>query len=514
MNLPENRNSYGQILKSTTLIGGSQVISILLGIVRTKVLAVLLGPIGIGLLGVYNSLTQVIISISGLGVGSSAVREVAAASKTGDQVKISRTIFTLRRISLFLGILGGLTTILLSGFLSRLSFGSKNYKINIAALSVTICFAIVTAGQTALLQGLRRISNVATLNVLGSLFGTICSLPMVYFWGQDGIVPFLITVAGMNLLTSWWFARKVPILNLQMKSVEIIEEGRGLIYLGLAFMGSGLVSQGAAYIIRIILLRQLGLDGVGLYQAAFNLSSIYIGVILSAMGLDYYPRLTAVSDNNHACNQLINQQTEVGLLVAAPGIIATLSFAPFILEVFYSAKFIAAYGILRWSILGIFLRVVSWPLGYLILAKGRAMLFFITELAANVMHLILIWIATKMFGLNGTGIAFFGLYVFYTIMTFAVGYKLSGFLWSARNLFLIVIISVSFGLSIVLSVYLSQMSSLISGAIFTGVIAICCFRRLYGLVGREWFSVLLIKLKERFFRTQQVRDKNDMENKM
>lgn len=491
----EDRKSYGQILKATTLIGGSQIINIFLGIIRTKFLAILLGPVGIGLMGVYNSLTQLIVTISGLGIGSSAVREVASASSTGDQVRINRTIFTLRRFSFFLGILGMVVTVLLSGLLSKVSFGTQNHHIDIAFLSVVICFSIITASQTALLQGLRRIRDIAALSILGSIFGTVCSIPLIYWWRQKGIVPFLITVSAMNLLASWFYARKIKIVNPKMQFAEVLAESKGLLILGLAFMGSGLVSQGTSYLIRIVLLRSLGLEGVGLYQAAFTLSSIYIGVILTAMGLDYYPRLTAISDNNKACNLLINQQTQVGLLVAAPGIIATLIFAPFVLEIFYSSKFIPAYGILRWSILGVFLRVVSWPLGYLILAKGKAMLFFVTELIANVVHLILIWIGTKIFGLNGTGIAFFGLYIIYSLMVLYVGFRLTRFIWSTKNLRLIFLILIIIGFSVFSSAYTSKNIALATGFIIAGFAGFYCFKRLYGLVGKEWFSLIWARVR-------------------
>jgi PST family polysaccharide transporter len=333
---------------------------------------------------------------------------------------------------------------------------------------------------------------------------------MVYFWGERGIVPFLVTVSAMTILTSWWYARRVTLLSITMTRRETFSEAKGLIGLGLAFMASAVMTNGTTYLIRVMLTREIGLNGLGLYQAAFTLSSLYIGVILTAMGLDYYPRLTAVSANNEACNKLVNQQTEVGLLVAAPGIIATLIFAPIVLQVFYSMKFVGAYGILRWSILGVFLRVLSWPIGYLLLAKGKAMVFFITELAANLVHMALIWGATRIFGLEGTGVAFFGLYIFYTAMILVVGYRFSGFLWSRTNLRLIGFITMFVGAAIAVSLYTSHVVALLCGTIFTAVLTIYCFRKLYLLVGKEWFSGFPKKLKERLRLVKIKSDKDQL----
>ena len=77
-----------------------------------------------------------------------------------------------------------------------------------------------------------------------------------------------------------------------------------------------------------------------------------MGIILQAMGADFYPRLTASAHNNQECNRLANEQTLVGLLVAGPGVIASLTLAPLIIALFYSAKFGPAVGILRWVCLG------------------------------------------------------------------------------------------------------------------------------------------------------------------
>ena len=46
----------------------------------------------------------------------------------------------------------------------------------------------------------------------------------------------------------------------------------------------------------------------------------------------------------------------------------------------------------------------------------------------------LVWIGLVFFGLNGSGIAFFGLYVAYWTGIYLVVRRLSGFRWSAANL--------------------------------------------------------------------------------
>jgi PST family polysaccharide transporter len=488
MNDSEEKQSYGQILKSTTLVGGSQVVSVLLGIFRTKVMALLLGPNGIGLVGLFGAVTGMMATATSLGIGSSGVRQIAEAAGTGDEKKISRTILSLRRTAVMLGLLGTLVTIGLCRPLSQLTFGNADHATAIAFLSVTIFFGAVSNGQVALVQGMRRIADLARLSVLGALLGTLFSIPMVYFYGEAGIVPFIVAVSFMSILTSWWFARKVPLAKIEVSLRETGAEARGLVSLGLVFMASGLMSTGAIYLVRVLVLQQIGLEAVGLYQAAYTLSTLYIGFVLSAMGMDFYPRLTAVAQDNLACNRMVNEQTVVGLLVATPGILATLTFAPLIMQLFYSPRFILAYSVLRWQVLGVFLRVVSWPLGYVIVAKGKGKIFFWTELAANATHVGFIWFGLYFFGLEGTGIAFFVLYIFYTVMIFAVVRRISGFNWSAANLRHGLTISVCIGLAFLFPRLIPQNCALTLGAILTMAMAAYCLRALYLLMGPGWLT--------------------------
>jgi len=164
------------------------------------------------------------------------------------------------------------------------------------------------------------------------------------------------------------------------------------------------------------------------------MGGVYMGYIVQAMGADFYPRLTAVAKDNEECNRLVNEQVEVGLLVGGPGVLATLAFAPLVIELFYSSKFGPAEDVLRWICVGMLLRVASWPMGYFLMARGERKIFFWSEVASNAVSIGLIWLGVEKFGLTGAGIAFFALYVVYTIGIYAIVRRLSGFRWSTANL--------------------------------------------------------------------------------
>lgn len=425
--------SYGQILKSSVLVGGSSLVNVAIGMVRTKVLALLLGPAGFGLFGVYNSIATLAQNLAGMGVNSSGVRQIAEAAGSGDERRIAETSRVLHLVSFILGLFGALLMIVLARPVALITFGNNAHTSAVAGLSGVVLLMLISGGQSARIQGLRRIAELAKISVASAVGGTLLSIPLVYFLRERGIIPALIAVAAMTLAASWWYSRQIPVQHVAVSRAEVRRESAALLKLGFAFMSSGLMTMGVAYVVRITVLRKVGIEATGLYQSAWTLGGLYVAFILQAMGADFYPRLTACIADHPTANRLVNEQVEIGLLLAGPGVLATLTFAPVAIALFYSSRFLPAVEILRWICLGTLLQVVTWPMGYIIVAKAKQALFFWCEAAWAVVSLILAWVCVSAFGLKGAGIAFFGSYIFHGLLIYCVIRHLAGFRWSGEN---------------------------------------------------------------------------------
>lgn len=478
-------SSHRQILKSTSLIGGSTAANVLIGIFRTKILAVLLGPSGIALFGLYGSAIGLISTFSGMGIANSGVRQVAVANGLGDSLKIARTIITLRRVVLLTGLLGAMLVLLLCIPLSRLTFGDVSHAGALALLSLSVFFTTVSTGQMALIQGMRRIRDLATIRVLSALLGVVVTVPVIWFFRERGVAFSMVAAAAAGLFVSWRFARRIPLERTPLSWPVFRHETRGLIGLGFAFMTSALMTAAVTYFIRVLIMRELDLDAVGYYQAAFRLSGIYVGMILGAMGADFFPRLTAAAHDNATCNRLVNEQSEVGLLLAGPGVVATLVLAPFVIRLFYSADFFPAVEVLRWQILGVFLRVVSWPMGFLTLAKGKGKIFVASQLTCNIIHVLLVLYAMRTWGLVGTGIAFFGFYLFHVFFIRCIASGLSGFRWSWAYLRLLIVYVVVIFEAFVAPLVYDPIPALVIGCVVTALVTLYSAQALYRLLGAE-----------------------------
>ncbi|HEY8032701.1 MAG TPA: O-antigen translocase [Methylocella sp.] len=425
-------NSYSQILRASSIIGGAQAVNYLIGLARVKLVAMLLGPTGVGLVGLYTSATGLLGVVSGMGVSAGAVREIVRAYGQDNAEEAARTVIVLRRVCWATGLLGWVLAILFREQISTLMTGSPKHAGTIAWLGSTLLLSAISSGQLALLQGLRRIGDLARANVFGALVGSLVTVLIYFALGQAGIVPALIVAALLSLAGSYWFARRIEVAPVTIDWSETWRGFRRLIGLGLAFMWSAVLVAGLDMLTRSIIARQFGVEAAGIYQAAWAISGLFANFVLSAMGTDFYPRLTATIHDRSLAARAVNEQTEIGILLALPGLLAALAFAPLAIKLIYTQQFLAAADLLPWMALGVFGRVVSWPLGYVQLATGASRWFASTEtIFVGAQALLTFWLVEG-FGMIGAAYAFAATYAFHMAANFWVAHMLIGFSWSSE----------------------------------------------------------------------------------
>jgi PST family polysaccharide transporter len=296
----------------------------LLALVRNKAMANLLGPGGYGLMGIYQSIIDTAQSVAAMGLNSSGVRQIAEAASSEDTSRVNRTISALRRSVLICALLGALLLAAFCRPIARYSFGSDAHALAIAWLALAVFLGAICNAQLAVLQGMRRIADMARASALGGFLGTLLGIPLVYFWRENGVVPALIGVGVTAIATSWWYRRRVKTEPVAFASPGVKAETSALLKLGFVFMATSLVVNAVPYLVRVIVRRNIGLEAAGFYNAALLVSAQYVGIVLQAMAADFFPRLTAASSDHKECNRLVNEQAEISLLLAAPGLLAML----------------------------------------------------------------------------------------------------------------------------------------------------------------------------------------------
>jgi antigen flippase len=426
--------SYSRILRTSAITGGAAGINMLISMVSVKFGAVLLGPAGIGQLRVYQSLLGFASTLSTLGIHGSAVQSIAKANAEGKAEEVSTVVSTLRRVSWIVGLAGWALLAVLAWPVSTLVFEDSDHASAVAMLGCCVLLSSLAALMTSLFQGFQRIGDLARINVTSAALSTGCNIAWFASLGERGIIPALLTTGVVGAIVPLFWARRLPSIPApRLDWVATLRETRRLSGLGTAMMVASLASALTGFLIPTIVNRELGVDAVGLYAAAWGISGLFANFILGAMGADYFPRLSAVASDRTALNRLVNEQTEIGILLALPGLAATIGFAPLVIQLFYTKDFAGATPVLLWFSIGIFGRVTSWPIGFLLLARRDAALYVTSEIVFGALHVLLVLVGTRVWGLAGVGIAFFALYLLYNIAMLVVARAVAGVTWNAST---------------------------------------------------------------------------------
>ena len=396
-------------LRASAIMGSSSLLSLVFSVLKTKAIAVVLGPEGLGVFGV---LQQVLTAgaVVGQGLQGATTREVAAARARDDHPALWELWRTLWWAAPAASLAMAAWLLFSSATVAELSLSNRHFEPWVAWMAPGIVASIGAAALAGWLNGYRRTALIARTNVISSVLSALVAAVAVYLLRDlRAVVVTLLAYPLAQLLVGFLAARP----DMPSRTVELPQKAAWspMLLLALSLTGTGWVSQTSQLAIRGLVVEHLGLAAAGDFQAAFSVSMLYLGFVLSAMATDYYPRLSEAAADRPARHRIVDEQVQVALLLAAPVILGMSVAAPLVVQILYSGKFGGANDILRWQLLGDLVKVPAWALGYLVLAEGRTVMFFGLELLWNLGFLGLCWLWLPSMGLAATGVAFVAAYL-------------------------------------------------------------------------------------------------------
>lgn len=395
--------SYKHIFKYTGVFGGIQGLNILVGLVRNKIIAILLGPEGVGLISIYNTASTLLQNATNFGLQMSGVRSISCAFDMGDEEATAKHIRILRIWSLLAAMLGFVVCLLVSGMLSQWAFSSYDNTLEFMLLAPAVAMAAIAGGETAILKATRRLKQLARTSVIGVLCALVVSVPLFYEFGNDGIIPSIIILALIQMILAIVYSWRYYPPRISFRGSELLE-GKKMITLGTAFVVAGIFGSGAEFAIRSYL-SDISVSLAGLYNAGYMITMTYAGMVFAAMETDYYPHLSAVCHDTVKMNGAVNRQIEVSLTIVAPMLVALMMFLPVIIPLLFSGKFIPVVGMAQIAVLAMYFRALNLPIAYIMLAKGDSKSYMFMELAYDILIVLTVVFGYDIWGLCGTGAA-------------------------------------------------------------------------------------------------------------
>lgn len=499
-----SQGSHGQILRSSSIIGASSLASIVLGLVRTKIAAVLLGPGGVGLIGIYTNLITTASGVAALGFGTAGVRSIADASVNGDRAALAAAWRALSLGTIALACAGSAIFWFAGGKIAKEVLGDAKYGHDVGWLAIGVLLTVLAGAQTAKLNGFRRIGDIAYVNVLSAGCATAIAVGAVFAFGRRALLAFVLALPVSTFAIGYSYARRVQIQSCDSRAStfgQLASQWMALGRVGVGVMVAAITSTGGALIVRVIIQRKLGAASLGQFQAAWAISMTYVGYVLTAMATDYFPRLAAAARDKAAANKLINEQMEVALLGAGPIIVCMLALAPWVVTLLYSHKFGAAIAILHWQVLGDIFKVASFPIAYLMLAMSSSGLYIAVEVIFMGAVVGITWFGLPLAGLQITGVALLIAYVVYFTCAYLVAHRLTSFQLTKRVARLLLLLIAAAGSVAALSAQQLLADSVIAIALALAMTVFCAMRilRLAAASGADANRLLAVigRLKSR-----------------
>ncbi|MFN3772701.1 oligosaccharide flippase family protein [Cloacibacterium normanense] len=405
--------SYKSIIKSTSVIAFVQIFKIFFVFVQNKVLAIVVGTAGYGVYGLFYTFSTLVSSFSTLGIDQAGVRQVAKNSGTKNFGKILWTFKTLLFIS------SAIAFAIICIFRNKISFslfGTTDFSIGVVIVGLAIFFNGISQGYISILNGIQKLKYIALSQIFGVASSAIFAVIFIMLFKIKGIPYFILLASIVVFLFSIYYVYKS---NLPRQKPDIIffkKETKTLLSIGAGLAYSAIIVSISSYLSQIYIRKYFGLEWVGMYNAGNILSNVYLGIILTAMGVDLMPRLAKVVDSDEETNKLVNYQIEFGVLLSTVGIIGVIAFAPQFLTLIYSSKFTPATGIIKWQIMAAALKILSYPLGYILVVRKKTIQYMIVQTSLWGGSYVLLVVLTKIFGVKALGADFFIAFIFYIIL--------------------------------------------------------------------------------------------------
>ena len=406
-----------KVLKALSVFGGVQVVSILCSVVRTKLAAIWIGPIGVGLLTVYNSTIDLISQIAQLNLPQSSVRDLS--QNRDDAVLGPQTVAVVRKLAILLGVIGLAFVVLSSPLISRFAFGNGEHTWAFVALSVLVLAAAFANGELSIMRGYDRLRPLARYSLWTAIGLICCAVPFFYFFRLRGIVPLLVISTVLSALIAYLYRVK-DIPRVRVSFSQAWQQGRGMLALGVYMTVSSFVTLLSSTLFIVYLNLNYGETTVGFYQSGYTLVNTYVGLIFNAITMEYYPRLASVVRYRHRAEVVVSHEIKIALLVLMPVAVCFISFSEVIMRILYTPEFLSALPFVVIGATGVIFRAVSWCMAYVILAKGDGRIYILTETLSAIAYLALYISLFTNWTFSGLGWGYLLWYAFYFAVVYLV----------------------------------------------------------------------------------------------
>jgi polysaccharide transporter, PST family len=398
------------LIKTSLLTALSTIARILSGFVITKVIALYAGPSGLAIVGQLQNFNSLVMTFAKGGVTQGIVKYTAEYKTIEKKQKIFSTSIIISIVS---SLLVGVVLIFFSEYFSNLILKNIAYENVFVVFGFTIILFSLNSVLLSVLNGQKELIKLVLANITASIFSLFFTSFLIvqneivgalYALVLNQSVVFFITL--LFLIKTPWFKMKYFIQGVDKKSLSKLAK------FSLMAITSALTVPVSHLIIRNYIGENLSWDDAGYWQAMWYISSMYLMVITTSLGVYYLPKLSEIKDKKELTLEIIS-----GYKVIMPVVIclAVLIFAfkEYVILIAFSDEFIGMSDLFKWQLIGDVVKIASWLIGYVTLAKAMVKIYISLEILGSLSFVLLSMYCVDTYGLVGITYAYTINYIMY-----------------------------------------------------------------------------------------------------
>jgi PST family polysaccharide transporter len=397
---------------------------LLAGLVVIKLVAWFAGPAGVGKLGQFMSLMSLLAVLAGGGISAGIVKYVA--EYRDDARRLSRLLAAALWYALCASCVMGCAALIFSRQLAVWLLDDPRYENLIRILAVAQLGIALINYILSVINGFMDVRRLALIQVVGSLLSVAMVIGLSRWLHLYGALLALVVGQVLTLavgLPAWW---RSPYFQRNMLRMRFDREmTTRLAAFSLMTLTSALLPPLVNIVVRNHLATQFGWEQVGYWQAVSKVSDAYLLFLTTAINIYYLPKLASTHERK---SLVIELRSAYRYLIPAVIVLAALVYLlrDDVTQWLFNANFASANPLYGPQLVGDVLKVASFVLSYLMLAKAMTRLFVVSECVFAVSYLALVYVFTASFGLIGAMYAFAVNYLLYLLFNIGVARRYLG----------------------------------------------------------------------------------------
>lgn len=400
------------LIKTSVLTAISTIIKVISAFVINKVIAMYIGPSGLAVIGQLQNFVEIVVTFSNAAVVQGVIKYTAEYKTIEEKQKIFSTSIV---VSLICSIVISLLLFGFSGYLSEFIFKDRQYSSVFIVFGSTILLFALNTILMSILNGQKEIQKYVFVNIAGSVFSLFFTSFLIMELNLMGALYALVINQSVIFFVTLAFVIKSSWFKLQYFKQGVDKDS--LIKLGkfsMMAITSVLTVPVSHLIIRNYIGDNLSWDDAGYWQGIWYISTMYLMVITTSLSVYYLPKLSEIQDNQELKKEIFN-----GYKVIIP-IVMVLAFGIFIFKelvvtIAFTDSFMPMLELFKWQLFGDVIKIASWLLSMMMLAKAMTKMFIYTEIFFSLSFVLLAINLIDNFGLIGVTYAFSINYTLYFI---------------------------------------------------------------------------------------------------